>query len=211
MTKGRSSRRPGLSRERIVAAAAALVDREGAEALSARRLAAELGCEAMSLYHHVANMRGLLDAVVDQVLGALPLPAADARDPVRAIDAMTRAYLDLAQARPQAFRVLGTSRWRTPAELAWQSRLIELLVRTGMKSRAALRASRVLLVYLNGAGLALAGWALDPEAVPLETAPASVRKLMKYSTPSELARDMAAGLGLLARGVLAGQDGAPGA
>ena len=197
MTKGRSSRRPGLSRERIVAAAAALVDREGPEALSARRLAAALGCEAMSLYHHVPNMRGLLDAVVDLALAAVPLPPSDAPDPERALAALTRAYLELARARPQAFRVLGTSRWRTPAELAYQSRMIELLVRAGLKPRAALRASRVLLVYLNGAGLAIAGWALDPGEVPLHTAPPSVHKLMKFSTPSELAGDMAAGLRLL--------------
>ena len=202
MTNGRAKRRTGLSRERIVAAAAVLVDREGPESLSARRLAAELGCEAMSLYHHVANMRGLLDAVVDRALDTIPLPPADAPDPARALTAMTRAYLELARARPHAFRVLGTSRWRTPAELAYQSRLIELLVRAGHKPRGALRASRVLLVYLNGAGLALAGWVLDPDAVPLESAPPSVRKLMKYSTPAELAGDMAAGLKRLTRSVL---------
>jgi len=203
MTKGRSSRRPGLSRERIVATAAALVDRDGAEALSARRLATELDCEAMSLYHYVPNMRELLDAVVDLALGTIALPDAAATNPVRAVESMTRAYLDLARARPHAFRVLGTSRWRTPAELAYQSRLIELLVRAGLSPRAALRASRVLLVYLNGAGLAIAGWALDPGEVPAETAPVAVHKLLKFSTPSALAGDMVDGLKLLTRSVLA--------
>ena len=111
MTKGRSARRAALSRERIVAAAAALVDREGAEALSARRLASELGCEAMSLYHHVPNMGGLLDAVVDDALGAIGLPEPDAADPERQLLRMTAAYLKLAATRPQRFRVLGARCW----------------------------------------------------------------------------------------------------
>ena len=48
----RKPREP-LSRERALASAIALVDAEGMEALTMRRLAAELGVEAMSLYHHL--------------------------------------------------------------------------------------------------------------------------------------------------------------
>ena len=194
MTKGRSARRAALSRERIVAAAAALVDREGAEALSARRLASELGCEAMSLYHHVPNMGGLLDAVVDDALGAIGLPEPDAADPERQLLRMTAAYLKLAATRPQRFRVLGARRWRTPAELAYQSRMIELLVRAGLEPRTALRAARVLLVYLNGAGLAIAGWTLEGDQVPVDTAPPAVRGLLRYSKASAVAKDLRDGL-----------------
>jgi AcrR family transcriptional regulator len=194
MTKDRSPRRAALSPERIVAAAAALVDREGAEALSARRLAAALGCEAMSLYHHVPNMGGLLDAVVDDALGAVPLPPADAADPGRQLRAMAGAYLKLAATHPHRFRVLGARRWRTPAELAYQSRMIELLVSAGLKPRAALRAARVLLVYVNGAGLAIAGWTLEGDQVPTETAPPAVRNLLRYSKASAVSEDLRGGL-----------------
>jgi hypothetical protein len=110
---------------------------------------------------------------------------------------MTGAYLKLAAQRPHTFRVLGARRWRTPAELAYQSRMIELLVRTGISPRAALRAARVLLVYLNGAGLAIAGWTLEGGKVPLETAPVAVRKLLRYSTASAVTGDMRDGLRLL--------------
>jgi len=47
--------RETLSRDRVLRAALALVDKGGLEALSMRKLAAELGVEAMSLYNHVKN------------------------------------------------------------------------------------------------------------------------------------------------------------
>jgi hypothetical protein len=55
----------------------------------------------------------------------------------------------------------------------------------------------VLLVYLNCAGLAIAGWALDPAEVPVESVPPAVHKLMKYATPGDLHADLASGLRLL--------------
>ncbi|MCH5670790.1 TetR/AcrR family transcriptional regulator [Streptomyces gilvus] len=54
-----------LSRERVVAAALALVDREGLAALSMRRLGAELGVEAMALYRHAGSKDALLDDLVE--------------------------------------------------------------------------------------------------------------------------------------------------
>jgi AcrR family transcriptional regulator len=199
MKERRKSRGTRLSRERIVAAAAALVDREGADAVSARRLAAELGCEAMSLYHHVPSMRELLDEVVDQALAELALPPVAAPDPAQRLAEMTRGYLALARARPHAFRVISTRRFRTAAEIAFQSRMIELLMAAGLRSRAALRAARLLLVYLNGAGLASAAWELEAGRISLESAPSSMQQLGKFSNAGEVARDLDWGLEALLR------------
>ena len=60
-----------LSRDLVLETAIALVDHEGLGALSMRRLGQELGVEAMSLYHHVANKEALLDGMVDAVVGEL--------------------------------------------------------------------------------------------------------------------------------------------
>ncbi|GAA1998052.1 TetR/AcrR family transcriptional regulator [Catenulispora subtropica] len=68
-------RTPLLSREGIVAAALALVDAEGLDALSTRRLAAELGVSGPSLYNHVATKDELLDAVVDSVVAGVDVSA----------------------------------------------------------------------------------------------------------------------------------------
>lgn len=60
--------KPPLARERVVAAAVAIADREGVAALTMRRVAEALDCEAMSLYHYVDGKKALLDAVVDAVV-----------------------------------------------------------------------------------------------------------------------------------------------
>jgi AcrR family transcriptional regulator len=70
----RSRLREPLTRDRVLQAAMALADRDGIEALTMRSLARELGVEAMSLYHHVANKDALLDGMVDLVFGEFELP-----------------------------------------------------------------------------------------------------------------------------------------
>jgi AcrR family transcriptional regulator len=62
---------PKLSRELIVATALAQIDRSGAQGLSMRSLAQELGVEAMSLYRYVNGREDLLEGVVAQLMGNL--------------------------------------------------------------------------------------------------------------------------------------------
>ncbi|MDG4800021.1 helix-turn-helix domain-containing protein [Micromonospora sp. WMMD980] len=66
--------RPSLSREAIAAAGLRLVETRGAEALSMRRLAGELGCSPMALYRHVSDKRELLVLVLEQVAAGIELP-----------------------------------------------------------------------------------------------------------------------------------------
>lgn len=103
----------------------------------------------------------------------------------------------LANERPHTFRVVSSRRWRTSAELAYQTRMIEILMAAGLAPRAALRASRLLVVYLNGAGLAITGWKLDTTRPPTVLASPRVKSVMRLSTAASLARDMAWGLELL--------------
>jgi len=72
----RAQPRVPLSRERVLDAAIRLADDGGIESLSMRKLARELGVEAMSLYNHVANKGDLVDAITDLVVGEIELPAA---------------------------------------------------------------------------------------------------------------------------------------
>lgn len=71
-----SRRRAPLSRERVLRAAVAYADRHGAAELSMRKLAKELGVEAMSLYNHVAGKDDLLDGMIDLVFAEIEPPAA---------------------------------------------------------------------------------------------------------------------------------------
>jgi AcrR family transcriptional regulator len=68
-------KRTPLSRERVLRAAIALADERGAHELTMRKLAQELGVEAMSLYNHVANKDDLLDGMVDIVFSEIEAPS----------------------------------------------------------------------------------------------------------------------------------------
>jgi AcrR family transcriptional regulator len=63
-----------LTRDAVIAQAVALADESGVASLSMRALAARLGVEAMSLYHHVAGKDALLDAMVDSVFAEIRSP-----------------------------------------------------------------------------------------------------------------------------------------
>ena len=62
-----SGTRVPLSRERVLRAAVKVADEGGIESVTMRRLAEELGAEAMSLYYHVANKDDVLDGIADAV------------------------------------------------------------------------------------------------------------------------------------------------
>ena len=69
-----AKRRAALTRERILAAAISVADRDGIESLTMRKLGQKLGVEAMSLYNHVRNKVDMLDGMVDVVFGEIDLP-----------------------------------------------------------------------------------------------------------------------------------------
>ena len=75
----RAPRERALSREAIAAAALAIVDAEGLDAMTMRRVAQELGTGAASLYAHVAGKEELLELVVERVIGEVEIP--DEPDP----------------------------------------------------------------------------------------------------------------------------------
>lgn len=88
--------RPALNRDRIAASALALIDANGLTGLSMRKLGAELGVEAMSLYHYIENKNDLLDAVADHLYGEIDLPTTvEPHDWERAIRLGLRAFRDV--------------------------------------------------------------------------------------------------------------------
>jgi AcrR family transcriptional regulator len=152
--------KPRLSRDAIVTMGIALAEQDGLAGLSARRLAARMGCEAMSLYRHVSSMDDLEDAMVDHLLGAVAPPAGVDAAAVPVLRA-AEAWLDLAQHFPNSFRLIATRPWRTPHAVAAAKAQVDRFHAAGQDEEAALRNARALSAYLNGAGLALAATRLD--------------------------------------------------
>jgi AcrR family transcriptional regulator len=99
-----------LTRERVVEAALELIDAEGIDALTMRRLGQELGVEGMALYTHVQNKDDLLDAVAGRVLSefAFPDPPPAAwQDRIRAV---VMAWAGLQDRHPRAFALIYRAR-----------------------------------------------------------------------------------------------------
>jgi AcrR family transcriptional regulator len=113
----RRGRPPKLTADSIVAAAIALLDRDGAGALTMRRLGAELGVEAMSLYRHLPSREALLDAVADGLAAEIAPDerAADWPDALRSLAGEIRA---VARRHPAAFALVGVRMLGTPGALA---------------------------------------------------------------------------------------------
>lgn len=87
-----------LSREAIVAAAIAIADTEGLEAVSIRRLATKLDARPMSLYSHIEKKGDLIDLMVDEVMGGAILPDGPPLDDWR------RALREIAQRTRESTR-----------------------------------------------------------------------------------------------------------
>jgi AcrR family transcriptional regulator len=91
-----------LSRARIISAAVDLIEREGVEAVSMRRIAALLDCGVMSLYNHVPGKAALLDDVAERVVSGIEftaMPEASWQEQVRA---QARAFRAIARKYPRS-------------------------------------------------------------------------------------------------------------
>ncbi len=158
-----AKRRP-LSRRRVLEAGVRFVDREGLAALSMRKLGAELGVEAMSLYNHVPNKDALLDGMVEVLLGELEVPS-DGGDWGGRIREAYRRFRRLAHAHPEVFPLLVTR----PPETMYGVPLVEEFLRTlrgaGFEPLMALHAFRTLNSYAVGYAMAeIRDFALEPSS-----------------------------------------------
>src|SRR3569833_2111482 len=108
---------PLLSRDRIVEAATAVIDAEGLDALSTRRLARALGVQAPSLYNHFGTKEAILDAVADAIVAGVDLSMLG-RDPwPAALKAWARAYRKAFREHPTVVPFLARGPARRPAQL----------------------------------------------------------------------------------------------
>src|SRR5438477_3458438 len=122
-----------LNRERVLRAAVELADEHGLAALTMRRLAEELGAEAMSLYYHVANKEAVLDGVVDtiaaeinEVVDRIDLPSKGA-DWKKAVRQRILSAREVFLRHPWAPRVFESRTATSPAVLRYHDGLVGLM------------------------------------------------------------------------------------
>jgi AcrR family transcriptional regulator len=141
-----------LSPERIELAALALIERDSLATFSTRKLAAELHCEAMSIYHYFPSKGHLMDALVDRVMGAeMSVLEATGWDWRRRIEGVARELRALAHRRPHFFGYLATHRMNTPKALRGLDGIIGVFANLGIGEEAGVRMFRAVSYYLMGA------------------------------------------------------------
>ncbi|ALO13301.1 TetR family transcriptional regulator [Streptomyces venezuelae] len=146
--RGGAGRTP-LSRERVIRTAVAVADEKGSAALSMRAIAAPLGVEAMSLYHHVAGRDDILDGMVDAVFGEIDLPSYDT-DWKSAMRARARSARAALLRHPWAIGLMDSRSRPGPATLRHHDAVIGVLRTAGFSVPMTAHAVSLIDSYLYG-------------------------------------------------------------
>jgi AcrR family transcriptional regulator len=143
-------RRDPISRDAIVAAAIRLLDAEGLDALSMRRIADELGTGAASLYWHVGSKDGLLDLVFDQMIGELEVPEPVPGQWREQLKDVARAQRAVTLRHPSVVRISIGRIPMGPNALRYSERVLAILRAGGLPPRLAVQGSHLLISTVNG-------------------------------------------------------------
>lgn len=146
----RKGRKPAYDREAITAAAVALADTEGLEAVTMRKVAARVGAGVMSLYSYAPDKETLLNLMVDHVSGELPATdtsTGDWRADLKALAHLQRAHM---LRHPWLPAALATRRSPGPNTLAFLERALAALRPTGLDGAAKLEVFAQLTAFVAG-------------------------------------------------------------
>ncbi|MCW2882697.1 MAG: putative transcriptional regulator, TetR family [Sphaerisporangium sp.] len=154
----RTREQPALSRDQIVRAAMELLDAEGMDALSMRKLGARLGAGATSIYWYVANKEELLELVLDEVYGQahVPDPAVTGWRDAAAVFSygLRRAILD----HPWSVTLIGALPSLGPNALTAGTTLMNAFELAGFTGRALDYAVSAVISYTLGATMPEVSW-----------------------------------------------------
>lgn len=148
-------RREPLTRERIVRAALRLMDEEGLEAVSMRRVGRELGVEAMSLYNHVTDKEDILAGVIEAVMGEFEFPE-ESDDWKESARRAARAWRDLLKTHPNVMTLMSEQRkpMTSVEALRPMEHALYTLSAAGLSEEETVRAFRAFGGYIQGYVLA---------------------------------------------------------
>ena len=154
-----------LTRERIVEAAMRVIDSDGIEALSMRRLGDELGVNPMAAYHYVPNKAALYDLVVDAVMASVDMGAVDQTASVKErLKQSARAYRAAILAHPRAIPVFATRSLRSVTAIRPIEPFAGVLFEAGLTPTEVLATIDTIAVLILGGALGHYNSELQSEA-----------------------------------------------
>src|ERR1700759_403975 len=162
-----SRRRESISHTAIVSGAIDVLDREGLDALSMRHLAEELGIGAASLYWHVGSKDGLLDLVLDQVVGETKIPEPDPERWQDQLKDVARAQRAMSLRHPWFVRVTLGRIPIGPNSLRHSEHVLAILRAAGIPSHVAVQVYLPLVSAVNGFTIDETGVEDSPNVIDL--------------------------------------------
>ncbi len=143
--------REKLTRDRVIDAALRIMDDEGLDAVSMRRVGRELGVEAMSLYHHVHDKEDLLLGIRERVLSEFLDPGTEGDWEVRA-RAAARSWRHILRDHPNVMVLISESKRfeMTAASMRPTETALRLLREVGLPEDDAVKAYCALGGFIVG-------------------------------------------------------------
>ena len=210
--------RERLTRERIIETAMRIMDAEGLEAVTMRRVGRDLGVEAMSLYNHVEDKDDILGGVIETVMSEFAFPA-HSDDWTESARQAARAWRDLLKAHPNVMILMSHERRpiKAAASLRPMDHALGILAQLGLGAEETVRAFRAFGGYIQGFVLAevanlFGGDQPDqvhsamPASVPVDELP-NVVAHMPYLFHCDFDAEFEYGLDLMLLGLVAKRDG----
>jgi AcrR family transcriptional regulator len=161
----KAEQRVRMSKDRVLRAAISLADEGGIESLTMRRLAQELGVEAMTLYYYVANKDDILDGIVDIVLSEFELPssgtewkAAIRKTAISAHDVLVR--------HPWAASLMLSATGSSPARWRYMDAILGCLREAGFSADMTDHGYHALDSHITGFTLWEVQVQIDPQTLP---------------------------------------------
>jgi TetR/AcrR family tetracycline transcriptional repressor len=152
-----AEKRPRLSREQLVKTALQIVDRDGLEGLSMRKLGAELGVDPMAAYYYFPNKGALLDGLVEAVVTELDLTLDRAQPWQDRLRLIAHAYRNVLRRHPNALPVISTRPVFTRASLHSMEIILQTLCDAGFTPNEAIDITGSLGPFVIGYTLAEVG------------------------------------------------------
>lgn len=143
--------REALTREGILRVALRIVDEEGMKALSMRRLAADLGVNPMSIYHHLPGKGAVVSGLVGVVFSRMRVPPSGGLPWQERVRAYAHAYRDVARSHPNlALQIVSDAAAVSEAVLSGADPLYGALEDAGLPPARIVRAADSLVDFVHG-------------------------------------------------------------
>ena len=190
--QGSKGRGP-LSQREIQEVALRLIDEEGLEALTVRRLGAALGVDPMTLYRHFENKEALLDGVTELLWAEVERESRDGGDWKDQLRSIASSLRNLAHAHPNAYSLLMTREVMPEAALSLSEAKLNALKEARFDEDLAAQAVRTLVSYGIGSGAVELSYLLSEDRGSAEPASETERlmrimRMVPRDVPPHLAK-----------------------